>query len=142
MSNFPFCHTIFNYYSIINTSSIEHYIVFINQRHFLMPLLQTFKHIEQFLFLSQCFQPFFSNYTYNYRSFPYFSVNILKVVCCRLAVCGKGLNGFKVVCCIFVVCWKGLNTKNIESIIKHCKYSCYHSFPMGCYEIKTVNCMK
>ena len=37
------------------------------------------------------FSTFFSNYTYNYRDFLYFSVDIVKVVFCRFVVCGNGI---------------------------------------------------
>ena len=37
------------------------------------------------------FSIFSSNYTYIYRDFPYFWVDILKIIWCRIVVCGKGL---------------------------------------------------
>ena len=65
-----------------------------------MPLKQTyFENIvtkdeiaqnKEFLLLSQCFQPFFSNCTFICRYFQCF-VCVFKIVCCRFAVCGKGL---------------------------------------------------
>ena len=35
-----------------------------------------------------------SNNTYNCKMFPYFWVDIFNVICCRFAVCGKGLINF------------------------------------------------
>ena len=46
---------------------------------------------SNFSFCHNVFTFFFSNYTYNSRDFPYFWVDIFKVICCRFSVCGKGL---------------------------------------------------
>ena len=45
-----------------------------------------------------------SNYTYNNRDFPYFWVYIVKVVCCRIVVCGKGLYTVFISSCLLQIC--------------------------------------
>ena len=51
------------------------------------------------------FSAFFSNYTYKYRDFPYFWVDIFKVVCCKFAVCGARVNS--------------LDTKTLITLLNH-----------------------
>ena len=43
----------------------------------------------------QAISPFASNYTHNYRDFPYFWGDIFKDICCRFVICGTGLNHTK-----------------------------------------------
>ena len=54
---------------------------------------------------------FLRYYTYNFRDFSYFGVDIFKVVCCRFAVCGKRLNvvAQEEIVHNFSFCGKGLN---------------------------------
>ena len=48
-------------------------------------------HVEQFLLLPQSCFFLFNNYTFIYRKFPSFYLDVLKVVCCRCVVCRQGL---------------------------------------------------
>ena len=65
-----------------------------------MPLQTTFEilvakgeiaHNEQFLHLTTIISALFTNKTIIYRDFLYFDLDNIKVACCRLIVCGKGL---------------------------------------------------
>ena len=49
---------------------------------------------SNFFFCHNGFNFFFRNYTLIYRDFPYFWVDIFKVVCCRFVACGKGVKAF------------------------------------------------
>ena len=71
-------------------------------RCFMMPLQQTtFKYIVTKEEIAQkgeispfatMFSTQLNNYNFIYRKFPYFCLDVFKVVCCRFSVNGKGFN--------------------------------------------------
>ena len=83
---------------------------------FLMPLQQTISeiivakgeiaHDEQFLLLLQCFQ-LYSIIIFSFKEIVfYIHLDVFKVICCRLVVCGKGFKHIKNICCRRI--WKSL----------------------------------
>ena len=83
-----FCHNIWYPFPVTYRRILTH----LQQTTFLKTLWQKEKLLKKSN-ISYCHNvfTFFSNYTFNYRDFPYYWVDAFKVVCCRFVVCGKGL---------------------------------------------------
>ena len=114
VSNFSYCHNIFKLCLLQRHQKASicekglKYLIFFEKYDFLNPFphVDNFWHLCSRQLLKLCdkrrncskqaippfatkFSTFFSICTYNKRAFPYFLVDIFKVVCCRFVICGK-----------------------------------------------------